>query len=156
METPVHHVFVHHTAEQECQTQDECEKIMRGIQHFHKVTRGWDDIGYNFVIGGDGKVYDARGWDKIGAHTKGVNNVSVAFTLMGNFMKVEPKNNMIESLKNLVQCGIDKGFVANDYQLHGHRDQSCTACPGDKLYDIIKLWPHFVKGPLSTYVCSTS
>lgn len=30
---------------------------------------GWSDIGYSFVIGEDGNVYEGRGWDTVGAHT---------------------------------------------------------------------------------------
>ncbi|ESP01543.1 hypothetical protein LOTGIDRAFT_172642, partial [Lottia gigantea] len=33
----------------------------------------WPDIGYTFVIGEDGNVYEARGWDIIGAHTYNYN-----------------------------------------------------------------------------------
>lgn len=33
---------------------------------------GWDDIGYNFIVGEDGNVYEGRGWDIVGAHA-GVN-----------------------------------------------------------------------------------
>jgi len=153
MATPVHHVFIHHTAEQECETQEVCSKLLREMQHFHNVTRNFGDIGYNFLIGGDGYVYIGRNWDKNGRHTKGMNEVSIAFSLMGNFMTKEPNKKMIETTANLIECGLKKGFIAADYQLHGHRDQVCTACPGDKLYAIIKLWPHFVKGPRSTYIC---
>lgn len=38
---------------------------------------GWNDIGYSFVVGEDGNVYEARGWDSIGAHTKGYNSVGL-------------------------------------------------------------------------------
>ena len=33
-------------------------------------TKKFSDIGYNFLIGGNGDVYEGRGWDKQGAHTK--------------------------------------------------------------------------------------
>ena len=42
------------------------------MQTFHMESKGWDDIGYNFMIGGDGAVYEGRGWDSQGAHTKGI------------------------------------------------------------------------------------
>lgn len=41
------------------------------MQTYHMESRNWDDIGYNFMVGGDGDVYEGRGWDKQGAHTKG-------------------------------------------------------------------------------------
>ncbi len=33
--------------------------------------RKYCDIGYNFLIGGDGNVYEGRGWDRQGSHTIG-------------------------------------------------------------------------------------
>ena len=33
------------------------------------VFTDWSDIGYSFVVGEDGNVYEARGWDAVGAHT---------------------------------------------------------------------------------------
>lgn len=41
------------------------------MQTYHIESKSWDDIGYNFLVGGDGSVYEGRGWDKQGAHTKG-------------------------------------------------------------------------------------
>ena len=38
---------------------------------------GWDDIGYSFMIGGDGSVFEGRGWDRVGAHTYGFNKRSL-------------------------------------------------------------------------------
>lgn len=57
MRLPVHHVFIHHTFEEECHDQPECSRLMRIMQQFHNVTRGFGDIGYNFIIGGDNNVY---------------------------------------------------------------------------------------------------
>lgn len=37
-------------------------------------SRNWWDIAYNFLIGGDGAVYEGRGWDSEGSHTKGNTN----------------------------------------------------------------------------------
>jgi len=37
----------------------------------------WDDIGYNFLIGENGLVYEGRGWKYVGAHRSGYNNRSI-------------------------------------------------------------------------------
>ena len=39
--------------------------------------RHWSDIGYNFLVGEDGRVYEGRGWDNEGAQAKGFNAQSV-------------------------------------------------------------------------------
>ncbi|CAF3928014.1 unnamed protein product [Rotaria sordida] len=43
--------------------------------------RGWDDIGYNFILCNDKEdqqqIYMGRGWTYIGAHCKGYNNESL-------------------------------------------------------------------------------
>ena len=46
-----------------------------GIQDWHINGNGWCDIGYSFLVGGDGNIYEGRGWDEIGAHTGGFNSV---------------------------------------------------------------------------------
>lgn len=38
---------------------------------------GWWDIGYSFMVGEDGNVYEGRGWDQVGAHTYGYNTVGL-------------------------------------------------------------------------------
>ena len=46
---------------------------------------GWSDIGYSFLVGEDGNVYEGRGFDREGAHTQGYNNVGLAWSFMGSF-----------------------------------------------------------------------
>ena len=40
-------------------------------------------------------------------------------------------------------CECVQGKTATNYTLHGHRDAGCTDCPGQKLYDLIRTWPHY-------------
>lgn len=39
----------------------------------------------SFLVGGDGTVYEGRGWGVVGAHAKGNNHDSVGVAFMGNF-----------------------------------------------------------------------
>lgn len=48
-------------------------------------TKQWNDIGYNFLIGGDGNVYEGRGWGKHGAHSSPYNSKSIGICIIGNF-----------------------------------------------------------------------
>lgn len=66
---PVDKVIIAHTVTAECKTQAECSTRVRAMQVFHMATKKFDDIAYNFLVGGDGLVYEGRGWTKGGAHT---------------------------------------------------------------------------------------
>jgi hypothetical protein len=43
-------------------------------------------ISFRFLIGGDGKIYEGRGWDMSGAHAPNYNSRSVGICLIGDFM----------------------------------------------------------------------
>lgn len=48
--------------------------------------KGWNDIGYNFVVGEDGNVYEGRGWGTHGAHSTSYNSKSIGICIIGNFV----------------------------------------------------------------------
>ena len=56
---------------------------------------GWDDIGYSFLAGDDGNIYEGRGWDRVGAHTKGYNSRGLAVSFMGNYKDHLPPDTAI-------------------------------------------------------------
>ncbi|GJQ80201.1 putative peptidoglycan-recognition protein, partial [Trypoxylus dichotomus] len=82
---PSPYVIIHHSAGKECFDLEECYSRVRGIQDKHMDGRNWSDIGYNFLIGSDGRIYEGRGWGKIGAHARGWNTNSVGICFMGMF-----------------------------------------------------------------------
>ncbi|XP_026758150.1 peptidoglycan-recognition protein LC-like isoform X1 [Galleria mellonella] len=142
---PVPWVIITHTATESCHSQSECVLRVRLIQMFHIESRNWDDIGYNFLVAGDGSAYYGRGWDYIGAHTLGYNRYSIAIAFIGTFNNEAPPKKQIEACEKLIKLGVHLGKLSKDYKLFAHRQLASTLSPGDKLFDIIKTWPHFVK-----------
>ncbi|CAF1567969.1 unnamed protein product, partial [Didymodactylos carnosus] len=66
---------IHHTYQPpNCYDDESCQKRVQDIQDMHQITNGWDDIGYHFLVGENGKVYEGRGWSRQGAHSPGWNN----------------------------------------------------------------------------------
>ncbi|XP_056006481.1 peptidoglycan recognition protein 4-like isoform X2 [Ostrea edulis] len=143
MRKPVGFFFVHHTEGNACRDFTSCAKQMRNIQNYHMATKGWSDIGYSFLVGEDGAVYEGRGWNHVGAHTKNYNSRGFGVAVMGNFMHRKPNNAALNATKDLMQCGIDKGYITSGYSLYGHRDVGTTDCPGDYLYNEIRTWSHY-------------
>ena len=76
MTLPVKYVFIHHGAgpSTACTTQSACSSTWKSYQNYHMDTNGWADIGYSFGVGEDGRIYEGRGWDRVGAHTSGYNS----------------------------------------------------------------------------------
>ncbi|XP_029302651.1 peptidoglycan recognition protein 5 [Cottoperca gobio] len=131
---PAQKVIIHHTDLPRCKDQSECMKRLVSIQRGHMTDRGFDDIGYNFLAGEDGTVYEGRGWGVVGAHTKGNNHDSLGVAFMGNFQNDMPSTEAMSSVKQLLQTGVCDGFVCPKFALFGHRDLGNTDCPGEKLY----------------------
>jgi peptidoglycan-recognition protein LB len=51
---------------------------------------------------------------------------------------------MLQAAKNLIEYGILNNNVASNYTLYGHRQARKTECPGDRLFNEIKSWTHFI------------
>lgn len=147
MKLPVPYVIISHTATEHCTTQSECTLHVRFAQTFHIESRKWTDIGYNFLVGGDGLAYVGRSWDYMGAHAFGYNNKSIGISFIGTFNTVVPPKVQIHAAQKIIELGVKGGKIAKDYKLLGHRQVSKTLSPGDALYSIIKTWPHWSPRP---------
>ncbi|XP_030570294.1 peptidoglycan-recognition protein LC isoform X5 [Drosophila novamexicana] len=142
---PVHRVIISHTAAEGCESRDVCEARVRVVQNFHMDGWNWDHIGYNFLVGGDGMVYEGRGWDSQGAHTLGYNSDSIGISFIGTFIKIHPTDEQLQACKLLLEEGVRLKKLVPDYKLYGHRQLSATESPGEILYSIIQTWPHWTK-----------
>ncbi|KAG8226180.1 hypothetical protein J437_LFUL012355 [Ladona fulva] len=140
---PVNYVIISHTASEPGHSIAECCTHIRIFQKFHQESRNWDDIAYNFLVGGDGNVYEGRGWDNMGAHAKGMNDVSIGISFIGTFVDVLPPPSQIRACKMLIDEGISLGNISANYKLLGHRQVSPTESPGEMLYKELQKWNHW-------------
>ncbi|XP_075063060.1 N-acetylmuramoyl-L-alanine amidase [Mixophyes fleayi] len=146
LQTPLANIYIHHTYEpsKPCASFQDCAADMRSMQRFHQQDRGWDDIGYSFVAGSDGYLYEGRGWHWVGAHTKGHNFIGYGVSFIGNFMSSVPESRIMNLVKDrFLKCAVRSGYISSNYTLQGHRQVGITSCPGDALYQEITSWDHF-------------
>nr|WVH45108.1 PGRP-S3 [Archivesica marissinica] len=139
------YMFIHHGASAPCHTEAECAHRVRQYQNYHMDGHGWSDIGYSFVVGEDGNIYEARGWDSVGAHTRGYNTVGLAICVIGDFTHSLPNAAALKAVKDMIKCGDTNGKLHSTYTLLGHRDVGQTACPGNQLYQLIHSWHNYNK-----------
>lgn len=79
-------VIIHHSyIPSACYTQESCEAAMRKMQDMHQLQNKWNDIGYSFAIGGDGRIYRGRGYNVVGAHAPKYNDKSIGICLIGDW-----------------------------------------------------------------------
>lgn len=113
---------------------------------FHRETKHWKGVGYDFVIGngtnsGDGQVEVTYRWrnQETGAHVGGTpgnwaNEEAVGICLVGDFNRVSPTVRQLRSLSRLVRflqerCRISKSRVYGHNTTPGAR---VTDCPGKR------------------------
>jgi len=148
----VHAGFVHHTVNANDYTRDQVPAILRGIYAYHVRSRGWSDIGYNFLVDRFGRIWEGRygGVDRpvVGAHTLGYNDNAFAASAIGNYETARPSRAMVRAYGALfawklslhgVNAADTRQYVTSRYfqAINGHRDADSTACPGIYLYNRI-------------------
>ena len=112
---------------------------LRQIQAFHMFTNGWCDIGYNYLVSRDGRVWRGRGATRIGAHVEGHNTGNVGISFIGTYTSTPPtQTQMCNAARLLRRLHIDFGGISlNRTDVKGHRQQGATSCPGNALYNKI-------------------
>ncbi|KAM9856971.1 N-acetylmuramoyl-L-alanine amidase-like [Aulostomus maculatus] len=144
---PLQFLFVHHTYEPSspCLSFPSCARSMRAMQRYHQEDLGWSDIGYSFVVGSDGYIYEGRGWNILGTHTRGRNDAGYGVSIIGNYTSTLPSRHAIDLLRHhLVRCAVSGRKLAPDFTILGHRQvMNRTSCPGDAFFSEIRSWEHF-------------
>lgn len=102
------------------------------IQNFHMDTRGWWDIGYNFLVRPNGDIYEGRGWLGVGAHAHGHNTAFIGVCVIGNYEDTRPSAAAKASLAYLYQEA--RRIKGGKLRVATHRQLDATACPGDELH----------------------
>ena len=106
----VQKAIIHHTV-----TDDGGSNVaatIRSIYYFHAVTRGWGDIGYNYLVDKFGNIWTGRsgGDHVIAGHAYGWNNGSIGVAAIGDYSVAQPTSTL--------QNGVI-GIIAMKFQQFG-------------------------------------
>nr|XP_006214830.1 peptidoglycan recognition protein 4 [Vicugna pacos] len=99
MNLPAKYVIIIHTAGRTCNKSDECRVLVRDIQSHFMDREDSCDIGYNFLVGQDGVVYEGVGWRVQGSHSPGYNDIALGLAFMGTFSGTPPNAAIVEKFQ---------------------------------------------------------
>ena len=152
-------VFVHHTASTSNYSAADVPSLIRGFYRFHVLSRGWFDIGYNYLVDRYGRIYEGRSGgitnNVRGAQVAGFNTGSAGVALIGNYTSASPTAAQLAALRDVIAWRLDlahvdplatsrlisgggdryaAGTVVPVKAISGHRDVGSTSCPGAVMY----------------------
>jgi len=153
--------FVHHTDGTNNYSAQDSAAIVLAVCRFHRDDRGWNDIGYNFLVDKYGQIFEGRagGIDQpvVGAQAQGYNDQSTGVASLGTFDSIGQTEDGLRALGQIIGWKlaisgvpatgtvtvISRGGGDNRYpsgtpvtldRISGHRDGDSTDCPGNALY----------------------
>jgi len=141
-------VVIKHTGGAGCTDIQTCSARVREIQK--KDMEQYPDIRYNFLIGGDARIYEGRGWL---VQNEGIRNESVDIAFIGDFNRDVPSELMLRKARSLVVRGQRIGeekIKFTRFWVMAHNHTELTDSPGRNVYKLLKkdVFFHY-----STEVC---
>ncbi len=151
---------LHHTTDTNGYAASQVPAMIRGDYAYH-LSRGWNDIGYNFLVDRFGRIWEGRAGGisraVMGAHAGGFNTNTFGVAALGNFETGRPPAALLAGIERLFAWKLDLNFrdplgytrlTAGDFSgarwragtrvrlpvVMGHRNVDYTACPGAHLY----------------------
>ncbi len=158
---PLRAAVVHHTAGTNNYTAAQSASIVRGIYHYHAITREWGDIGYNFLVDKYGQVFEGRagsvaapaGQMPEAGHARGFNRGTLGISVLGDYSTRYAPDSILQTMARVIAwkfdaAGIDmstpSGMISpgtahrpagqNLPRVFAHRDVGATTCPGNNIY----------------------
>src|SRR5690606_35062320 len=155
---PLRAAVVHHTAGTNSYTAAQSASIVRGIYHYHAITREWGDIGYNFLVDKYGQVFEGRagsvaapaGQMPEAGHARGFNRGTLGISVLGDYTTLYAPDSILQTMARVIAwkfdaAGIDmstpSGFISAGTahrpkgqilpRVFAHRDVGNTTCPGN-------------------------
>lgn len=126
------HIVLHHS--------DSPSGNAAQFDRYHREEKGWDELGYHFVIGNgqgsrDGEIEASHRWleQRAGAHagSEEYNVHGIGICLVGRFMGTSgPTRAQYDSLLRLC-AHLMQQFNIPLTNIKGHRDVRATECPGE-------------------------
>jgi peptidoglycan hydrolase-like protein with peptidoglycan-binding domain len=110
------------------------DQSVRAIQDWCMDDRGFNDVDYNWLVRGTtGQIYEGRGWDVIGSHTKGHNTEGIGVCVISPGPISDAAK---DSVRALYATAVRR--AGHSLAIKGHRELDKTTCPGSMIFAWIR------------------
>jgi hypothetical protein len=132
-------ITIHHTGEHGNWADISDTEIVKRIDRYHTNEKKWAAIGYHYLVGKDGRIYEGRPVAYQGAHVSTQNENNLGISVIGDFTDRLPTDRQLSALRSFLDdqrrlYGVGKGRV------YGHRDLHPSLCPGEALYGWVRRY----------------
>ncbi|KAL7293400.1 hypothetical protein TKK_0013165 [Trichogramma kaykai] len=146
--SPLPYLIVSETSDDRsgCLDGDSRRRAIRRRQLYDLDSLGLDDIGPSFLAGGDGNVYEGRGWWVAGQHTgPGYDERSLGLAFVGRSDSVQAsQRRQIEAARRFIELAVARGRLAENYRVYAEKQLRVgSTSPGERLYAAVKNWTHW-------------
>lgn len=134
--SPIRRIVLHYSA-----TYPDQDLGVADIDKMHRA-RGFNGVGYHYVIKRDGTVQKGRADHVVGAHVAGQNTGSLGICCIGGIERVTGPNVGVDNRTEAQKAAtirLVRDLLARHpgAEVVGHRDLGATQCPG---FDVRSWW----------------
>ena len=150
---PWQKAVIHHTVTSDGGSNVAAE--LRAIYYFHAVTRGWGDIGYQYLVDKFGNIYEGRmgGDHVVGGHAFGWNDGSFGVAAIGDYSVAAPTSAMQGGIANIIAIKLKQlDFAPYGNGLFTHKEQRSDG----SWVDVISNAPNILGHRDCTFVIGVS
>jgi len=110
---------------------------VKEIDAWHRE-KGYNGIGYHYIIGLNGQVWKGRDINHIGAHTQGQNSNSIGICYVGGCDKNMRAKDTRTAAQKIALLNLVKELKQQfpKATIHGHNEFAAKACPSFN----VKIW----------------
>lgn len=161
--TNVIHVLIEHTATENCFNSTACKTFVYNYQKMWQQQHN-TEIPFNFLIGGDGRAYEARGWSVQSEQQFIPSNSSISIAFIGKLLHIKhhlgwlklsstwKKGNFTETTPPEKQTSTGHALISElrfqkkistNYRVLGIRYQKRAHYDGDALFREASTWKYW-------------
>ncbi|XP_034937112.1 peptidoglycan-recognition protein SD-like [Chelonus insularis] len=140
------YVVITDTNTQICPYDKYCSFFLNYIINYESLRQPTKSIAAHFYIGGDGRIYEGRGWNFMGGNNFGCddNTSIIEISFIGNFKSSAFPLVQFKAANKLIKYGIKSGKLSKHYKLFGGWQLNNEFVMTNKSnIELIETWPHW-------------